>query len=301
VQKQNNLKRGIFLHIFIMRCMWIDTHCHLSAPEFAEDREAVWLLARNAGVKKALLPSIDLCDCEAVVDLAMQMPGCTFAFGIHPLFVTTTEGAVLEALTAWLEKKPPVAIGEIGLDGINKENWERQERFFLAQLKLARKYDLPVILHVRRAVDAVLRGLKQVRVRGGIAHAFNGSAEEARAFLKAGFKIGFGGSLTYLGSRRIRSLATELPLDAIVLETDAPDIPPSWLSRAGKKPRNTPAELPKIGKALADLRGMTVETLAYQTSANAYAALPGIAISTGKNQDAEVRNLEYHSNMGRFS
>ncbi|MCL2021495.1 MAG: TatD family hydrolase [Betaproteobacteria bacterium] len=310
--------------------MWLDTHCHLSAPEFANDCGAVWLSAREAGVRGALLPAVDLDDCAAVAGLVAQMPGCFPAYGIHPLFVATAgeEGEALNRLTEWLEQKPPIAIGEIGLDGMSREgDWALQERFFLAQLKLARKYDLPVVLHVRRAVDRVLRGLRQVRVRGGIAHAFNGSFEQAKVFLKLGFKFGFGGSLTYPGSRRIRALAAELPLEAIVLETDAPDIPPVWLSevrdqgsgvrsqmsgirdqsplqgegrdgvqgsyvrgqsdaqdissvwlsRSVEKPRNTPTELPKIGKALADLRGLSVETVACQTAANARSVLPGFA------------------------
>jgi TatD DNase family protein len=259
--------------------MWLDTHCHLSAPEFLEDCDAVWVSARGAGVHGVLLPAVSLEDCEAVARLVGRIPGSLPAYGIHPLFVAEAgeEGEAMTRLTEWLEKNPPAALGEIGLDGMVREaDWARQERFFLAQLKLARKYDLPVVLHVRRAVDAVLRGLRQIRVRGGIAHAFNGSGEQAEAFLKLGFKLGFGGSLTYPGSRRIRALATELPPEAIVLETDAPDIPPVWLARQGeKRPRNTPTELPRIGQTLADLCGMTVEALASQTTANASAVLPG--------------------------
>ncbi|MCL2075268.1 MAG: TatD family hydrolase [Betaproteobacteria bacterium] len=260
--------------------MWLDTHCHLSAPEFAKDCEAVWFLARQRGVSEALLPAVDLNDCAAVADLAAHMPGCAPAYGIHPLFVAEAgeEGEAMTRLAEFLEKMPPIAIGEIGLDGMDKEaDGARQERFFLAQLRLAKKYDLPVVLHVRRAVDAVLRGLRQVRVEGGIAHAFNGSIEQAKAFMKLGFKLGFGGALTYPGSRRIRALAAELPLEAIVLETDAPDIPPVWLAGSGEKPRNTPAELPKIGNVLADLRGVAVETIAFQTAANARSVLPGFA------------------------
>jgi len=270
-----------------MRPMWFDTHCHLSAPEFAGDCDAVWRAARDAGVRGMLLPAVDLRDCEEVARLVERVPGSLPAYGIHPFFVTEAgdEGAALAHLSELLKKNPPVAVGEIGLDGTKKEDWARQERFFLAQLKLARKYDLPVVLHVRGAVDAVLRGLRQVRVQGGIAHAFNGSREQAEAFLKLGFKLGFGGSLTYPGSRRIRALAVDLPLEAIVLETDAPDIPPIWLrgerenqgKSQGEKPRNTPAELPRIGGVLAGLRGLDIETLAFQTSANARAIFACLA------------------------
>ena len=254
--------------------MWLDTHCHLSAPEFAEDYGAVWNLARQAGVRGVLLPAVDLNDCEAVTRLTTELPGAFPAYGIHPFYVGEAKDEDLARLAEWLEQGRAVAVGEIGLDGMNREvDWARQERFFLAQLELARKYDLPVVLHVRRAIAAVLRGLRQIKVRGGIAHAFNGSLEEAKQFLKLGFKLGFGGTLTYPGSRRIRALATELPLEAIVLETDAPDIAPVWLPRQEKKARNTPIELPRIGKVLAELRGLAVEEIAFQTTTNACSIL----------------------------
>ncbi|WP_010101273.1 TatD family hydrolase, partial [Verminephrobacter aporrectodeae] len=157
----------------------------------------------------------------------------------------------------------------------------RQERFYREQLRLARRFGLPVILHVRRSADELLKGLRALPVPGGIAHAFNGSLQQARAFLALGFKLGFGGALTYDRALQLRRLAAELPADALVLETDAPDIPPHWLyvsaaQRAQGRPqgRNAPRELPRIAAVLAQLRGQPPESLAESSSANALAALP---------------------------
>lgn len=169
-------------------------------------------------------------------------------------------------------RERPVAVGEIGLDGyVAGADMARQTAFFVAQLQLAREFDLPVILHVRRAIDPVLRELRRWRVRGGIAHAFNGSRQQADEFLKLGFKLGFGGAATYAGSTRIRALAATLPAEAIVLETDAPDIPPAWLNRG----RNTPGELARIADAIAGLRGVSRAALVAQADANARAVLGG--------------------------
>ena len=174
----------------------------------------------------------------------------------------------------------------IGLDGFvpelnTPEALAKQQQFYKAQLKLAQQHQLPVILHVRRSADLLLKGLRDTPVVGGIAHAFNGSLQQAQAFITMGFKLGFGGALTYDRALQLRRLATELPLSAIVLETDAPDIPPHWLyttaeqRAAGQSQgRNEPVELPRIAQLLADLRGIPLETLAHATSANARQALP---------------------------
>jgi len=171
-----------------------------------------------------------------------------------------------------------VAIGEIGLDhfqsrigspGVHEEDLAQQEFFFVEQLKLARKYDLPVLLHIRRANDQVLKNLRRIRVPGGIAHAFNGSLQQAQEYLKLGFKLGFGGAFTYTRATNLRKLAAELPLESIVLETDGPDIPPEWIA----KQRNEPAELPRIAATLADLRGIGVEVVATQTTKNTLSVL----------------------------
>lgn len=253
--------------------MLIDSHCHLDAAEFDADRDAVQAAALAAGVGRIVVPGVAVDGFEKLKTSVARYPGCFAAYGIHPLYVMQAADADLDVLRRWLQTEKPVAVGEIGLDfyvpGIDPA---RQELFFVEQLKLAREFDLPVILHVRRAVDQVLKQLRRIRVSGGIAHAFNGSRQQADEFIKLGFKLGFGGAMTYAGSTRIRALAAALPLDSIVLETDAPDMAPAWLNGG----RNSPAELPRIAAVLAELRGLAVAEIAERTSANAHAALPNI-------------------------
>jgi TatD DNase family protein len=268
--------------------MWTDTHCHLDAPEFDADRGAVMQRARSAGVSQIVLPAVTSAHFEAVRQLAHEH-GLAYALGLHPLWLEQAVDEDLdrlqEALQRYREDPRLVAVGEIGLDhfvpGLDRA---RQERFYTAQLRLARAAGLPVILHVRRSADDLLKGLRQVPVNGGIAHAFNGSAQQAQQFLDLGFCLGFGGTLTFDRALQIRRLATELPATALVLETDAPDIPPHWLYRTAQERertpgqgRNEPAELPRIAAVLADLRGCTLQALAAQTTANAHAALPRLA------------------------
>jgi TatD DNase family protein len=269
--------------------MWIDTHCHLDASEFEADREAVRLAAQVAGVGLCVLPAVQRRDWRSVQLLAAQH-GDAYALGIHPLFVPLALEEDLLALDATLAeaKSDPrlVAVGEIGLDFFvpalcTPEMRERQWRFYLAQLRLAQKHGLPVILHVRRSADLLLKGLRQVGSHGGIAHAFNGSAQQAQGFIDGGFALGFGGAMTFEGASRLQALAKDLPLPALVLETDAPDIPPQWLyrtaqARAGGAPqgRNTPAELPRIAQVLADLRGLPLAQVQAATRRNALRVLP---------------------------
>ena len=253
--------------------MLIDTHCHLDAAEFDADREAVHAAARAAGVETIVVPAVGVSAFARTRETVSRYPGCVAAYGIHPLYVMQAADDDLAALRQWLLAERPVAVGEIGLDlYVADIDPARQEHFFVEQLRLARDFDLPVLLHVRRAVDAVLKQLRRFKVRGGIAHAFNGSRQQADEFIKLGFALGFGGAMTYDGSTRIRELARHLPLEAIVLETDAPDIPPAWLNGG----RNTPAELPRIAAVLAELRELPVAELVQRTAANARAVLPGI-------------------------
>jgi len=253
--------------------MLIDTHCHLDAAEFDADREAVHAAARAAGVETIVVPAVEVSAFARTRETVSRYPGCVAAYGIHPLYVMQAADDDLAALRQWLLAERPVAVGEIGLDlYVADIDPARQEYFFVEQLRLARDFDLPVLLHVRRAVDVVLKQLRRFKVRSGIAHAFNGSRQQADEFIKLGFALGFGGAMTYDGSTRIRELARHLPLEAIVLETDAPDIPPAWLNGG----RNTPAELPRIAAVLAELRELPVAELAQRTAANARAVLPGI-------------------------
>lgn len=269
--------------------MWIDTHAHLDAAEFEPDRAAVHRRARAAGVLKCVIPAVAAANFDTVRLLANAQQDA-YALGIHPLFTPTATEADLTQLDAALhahcDDPRLVAVGEIGLDGFvpelnTPEAVAKQEQFYKAQLKLAQQHQLPVILHVRRSADWLLKGLRNTPVVGGIAHAFNGSLQQAQAFIALGFKLGFGGALTYDRALQLRRLAMELPLSAIVLETDAPDIPPHWLyttaeQRAAGQPqgRNEPAELPRMAQVLAELRGISLDALATATSANAREALP---------------------------
>lgn len=265
---------------------WIDTHCHLDATEFDADRAAVIERARAAGVTRLVLPAVAVANFDAVRELA-HAHGFVYALGIHPLYAADAAAQDLEqlrqALRAHRSDPRLVAVGEIGIDhflpGLDRGV---QKHFYVAQLALAQEAGLPVLLHVRRSADVLLAGLRRTPVCGGIVHAFNGSAQQAAMFVEMGFKLGFGGAMTFERALQIRRLAATLPDEAIVLETDAPDIPPRWLYRdgeqraAGQRARNEPAELPRIAETLATLRGWTLQHTAERTAANAAAALPGL-------------------------
>ena len=267
---------------------WIDTHCHLDAAEFAPDRDTVRHDAAVRGVVHCVIPAVERGNWQAVRQLAHRH-GDSYALGIHPLYTGRAQEGDVALLARLLEAHHAdprlVAIGEVGLDyfvpGLGPD---RQEHFCRAQLQLARRFDLPVILHVRRSADKLLKGLRDVPVQGGIAHAFNGSLQQAQAFVGMGFKLGFGGAVTYERALQLRRLAVELPAEALVLETDAPDIPPHWLyatvaqRAAGQRQgRNAPGELPRIAQQVALLRGESLEQWARITTRNAVQALPRLA------------------------
>ncbi len=281
---------------------WIDTHCHLDAAEFASDARAVRARASAGGVAHCVIPAVAVSNFNEVRALAHAGPD-SYALGIHPLCVKEARDEDLDRLDAALREHRDdpklVAVGEIGLDFFVPEFCtgtlrERQQTYYLAQLRLARKHHLPVLLHVRRSVDQVIHGLRTVAAESdgdpwrGIAHAFNGSAQQAQAMMSQGLKLGFGGALTYQRASRLRALAASLPLDAIVMETDAPDMPPHWLyqsaeRRAGgqRQGRNEPGELPRIGAELAALRAIPADQFAQATTGNAVAALPRLAVLLG--------------------
>jgi TatD DNase family protein len=261
--------------------MLIDSHCHLDAAEFDADRDEVVATALSVGVAAIVVPGVARENFQQVIELSIQYAHCRFALGVHPMYVDAAHPSDLTQLKQLISEqlalsKPKLAaVGEIGLDFfVTQQNRETQEYFFSEQLKIAQTFDLPVILHVRRAVDDVLKHLRRYKVRGGIAHAFNGSAQQAEAFTALGFKLGFGGAMTYPRALKIRELAKNLPLESIVLETDSPDIPPAWL---GTKGRNVPAELAKIAQVLADLRGVEVAQIIEITSKNTVQILPNLS------------------------
>ena len=259
--------------------MWIDSHCHLDAPEFGSDSSAIAAQAAAAGVSWIVLPAVERANFSGVAQLAAKLDNCVYALGIHPLYVPKAEESDLRLLrssvAAAMADTRFVAIGEIGLDFFVPElklqaMREKQEFFYVEQLKIARDFDLPVILHVRRSQDRLLKQLRRIRVQGGIAHAFNGSQQQADMFISLGFALGFGGAMTFTRALQIRRLAASLPSTAIVLETDAPDISPAWLHPAVNKP----AQIPQIAAVLAELRGQPLEALAQQTSSNVARVLP---------------------------
>ena len=266
--------------------MWIDTHCHLDAGEFDLDRDHVTEAAAAAGVSGIVLPAVAVANFEAVRGLAHSDARCVYALGIHPLYSQGAGQTDLDELrrqvAASIGDPRLVAIGEIGLDffvpGLDAAH---QTWLYTEQLRIARDFDLPVLLHVRKSQDQILAQLRRAGVCQGIAHAFNGSNDQARNYVAHGMKLGLGGNLTFSRARQIRRLATELPIESIVLETDAPDIAPAWLSddQFGEqhKARNTPAEVAGVARVLAELRGVPERELADIMWRNSVAALPRLA------------------------
>jgi TatD DNase family protein len=265
-----------------MHPIWIDTHCHLDAPEFAANFPAVIDDALQNNVQAILLPAVRAADCQQVRAMAnqygSQLPGLVYTLGIHPLYTNQAQKSDVQVIEQQLSQSLPdprfVGIGEIGLDYFVEDlDLRCQDYFFNAQLDLAEQFQLPVILHVRRSQDAILKALRRRKIPGGIAHAFNGSMQQAEQFIGLGFKLGFGGAATYERALQIRRLLKELPLDSIVTETDAPDIPPAWL-RAEGIAFNEPAFLPRIAQELATIRGIDTAVFADAVWRNAMQVLP---------------------------
>lgn len=278
--------------------MLIDTHCHLDLGEFDGDRDRVIERAQQQGLRALIVPAIDCSNLATVRQLAHSFPQGRYALGLHPICMpTATQSDLVKLDTAIrdaMDDARMVAIGEIGLDYFIPELKqsplrEKQEAFYVAQLDLAERYGLPLLIHVRRSHDILLKHLRRRKHIGGIAHAFNGSFQQAEQFIELGFALGFGGAMTFTRALQIRRLARQLPLEHLVLETDAPDIPPAWLGkppspkteasslRRDAKPRNEPAELTRIAECLAELRGCTFDEIIAATCANAQRVLPRLA------------------------
>lgn len=271
--------------------MLIDTHCHIDAPALAATVTALRTQAASLGVGHCIYPAVEVANFAAVRHMAHAL-GDSYALGIHPMCTPQAADEDLDqldrALTDALQSGDTrlVAVGEIGLDYFvpnlcEPRQREKQERFYRAQLKIARKHGLPVILHVRRSADQLLSGLNDISVQGGIAHAFNGSDQQAKRMVERGFVLGFGGAVTYERAAQLRHLCRTLPARCIVLETDAPDMPPHWLyttaarrAAGAQQGINSSAELPRIAQTIADLRGVALAELAADTTANARRVLP---------------------------
>ena len=266
--------------------MLFDTHCHLDAAEFDHDREQVIARAQAAGVRALVIPAVEVANFERVRLLAHSFEQGFYALGIHPMYVERAAPEALEQLREALlqHRADPrlIAVGEIGLDFFIPEISQgepraKQELFYEAQLKLALEFDLPVLLHVRRSQDTLLKYLRRHRVRGGIAHAFNGSLQQAHQFVDLGFALGIGGAMTFERALQIRRLAKEFELSALVLETDAPDISPAWLAKGA---RNEPHEVLQIAQTLAGLRGCSVAEVVDATAAAAKQVCSGLTLAS---------------------
>ncbi len=247
-----------------------DTHCHIDVDAFDADRDQVLDDARAAGVSDLLIPAIRRATWPALIELCARDPQLHLALGLHPVFLDRHADQDTAVLASTVAVARPVAIGEIGLDWfVDDLDRTRQQQLLEHQLEVAQDCQLPVVLHVRKAHDAMLATLKRYRLVGGFCHAFSGSLQQATHYLDLGFCLGFGGMLTFERSRRLRRLAAELPLEALVLETDAPDM--SVASHHHE--RNSPAYLPEILEALARLRGLAASEVAAATTANAHRIL----------------------------
>jgi TatD DNase family protein len=258
--------------------MLIDTHTHIDSPDFDADRDVVVARAREVGVQMMMVLPGAVEHFEGSRACAHRY-GFAYTLGIHPMWTPQAKEGDIALVRAAVEQAMSdsrfVGVGEIGLDFYvpeltTPEARERQEHFYSEQLKIAQDFELPVVLHVRRSQDTLLKYLRRIPVSGGFAHAFNGSDQQAQEFIKQGFKLGFGGACTYGGSLRIRHLAATLPDDALVLETDSPDIPPEWITQQ----RNEPMHIAQIAQVVAGLRGVSLDILAAQTLRNAHAAMP---------------------------
>jgi len=244
----------------------VDSHCHLDAAEFDADRAEVVARARAAGVLRQIVPAVTAASWPRLREVCRTTPGLYPAYGLHPLFLAEHEDRHLQELQGWIERERPVAIGECGLDyfveGLDPAT---QQRIFDGQLRLARDHALPVIVHARRAVDAVLASLRRFAPLRGVVHSFSGSPDQARRLWDMGFLIGLGGPLTYERAQRLRRLVADMPLECLLLETDAPDQPDAGI----RGQRNEPARLRTILATVAALRGEDPAHVASVTSANA--------------------------------
>lgn len=244
----------------------IDSHCHLDADEFDRDREQVVARARAAGVAAQIVPAVTAEAWPKLRQVCAQQPGLYPAYGLHPLFLDRHRHEHLQSLASWIERERPCAIGECGLDyfvdGLDRD---AQQSYFEGQLRLAREFDLPVIVHARRAVDAVIQAIRRTGGLRGVVHSFAGSPEQARQLQSLDFLIGLGGPVTYERAQRLRRLVAAMPLQQLLLETDAPDQPDAGI----RGQRNEPARLRSVLDTIATLRGQPAAEIAEQTTRNA--------------------------------
>ena len=246
--------------------MLVDSHCHLDAPEFDRDRDAVIARARAVGVSRQVVPAVSAAGWPKLRSICAGTDGLFPAYGLHPMFLQEHRDGHLAELDDWIQRERPCAIGECGLDFfVDGLDPRAQQHFFDGQLELAREHALPLIVHARRSVDAVIASIKRIGGLRGVVHSFSGSAEQARQLAQLGFMIGLGGPVTYERANRLRKLAASVPIESLLLETDAPDQPDAGI----RGQRNEPARLANVLQVIAELRGETPAAIAAATSANA--------------------------------
>lgn len=246
--------------------MLIDSHCHLDAPEFDADRATVLARARTVGVSAQIVPAVAASGFAALAQLARDEADVFPGYGLHPMYLAEHRPEHLEEVRRYLQDGSAVAVGECGLDffvpGLDPS---LQREYFVGQVRLAREFDLPLVLHARRAVDEVIATLRRVSGVRGVVHSWSGSEEQARQLWKLGFCLGIGGPVTYERAQRLRRQVATMPIEYLLLETDAPDQPDA----AHRGLRNEPARLPLVASVVAELRGMDPAGLALATSDNA--------------------------------
>ena len=244
----------------------VDSHSHFDVAEFDGDRVDVHVRAMDAGVSRQVVPAIDAAGWPNLKQVCAQFPGLYPAYGLHPMYLDAHRKEHLDELRLWIERERPVAIGECGLDFfVEGLDAGTQHRYFDAQLQLAREFELPVIVHARRAVDAVITSIRRIGGLRGVIHSFPGSKQQAAQLHDLGFLLGIGGPVTYERANKLRRTVATVPLEQLLLETDSPDQPVA----GSRGQRNEPANLVNVLDVVAELRGMTREDLAAATTANA--------------------------------
>jgi TatD DNase family protein len=244
----------------------IDSHCHIDVEEFEPDRQAVLDRAHANGITDIVVPAVDQAHWQHLRALTDAQKGLHPAYGLHPMYMAVHRTEHIQQLDAWLDEYPAVAVGECGLDFyIPEYECEAQIKLFDAQLQIARNHQLPVIIHCRKAMDQVLKLLRRNTPLTGVLHSFNGSRQQADQAMELGFKFGIGGPITYERAKKMRALVSQLPQDALLLETDAPDQP--VFGHQGK--RNEPALMVNVLRALAEARGEPIDEVAAYTTRNA--------------------------------
>lgn len=243
-----------------------DSHSHLDAPEFEHDRSAVVSRAQAQGVKQQLLPAVEFSSWPNLKDVCARYSGLYPAYGLHPMYLASHRPEHISALRTWIEQEKPNAVGECGLDFfVEGLDGELQRFYFIEQLKLAREFELPVVIHARRAVDEVIASIRKIGSLEGVIHSYSGSEEQARQLFNLGFSLGIGGPITYDRAQRLRRLVTSMPIEFLLLETDSPDQP----NADYRGQRNEPARMIDVLSVVAKLRGQTEQEIAKATTVNA--------------------------------